>query len=84
MYFVSWLHFLTFEMWPFVGDVLCVTAAHSPLVTTAMCSRDVLYCGLHGSFSFGGLTTVGVLVGVAGLQSCWLPGLALCGGFCHV
>ena len=45
MYLVGWLHFLTLEKWPFVRDVLCTPAAHSPLVTRAICSRDAPYVG---------------------------------------
>ena len=41
MYVVGWLHFLTVEKWPSVGDILCVPATHSLLVTRATCSRGV-------------------------------------------
>ena len=45
MYLVGWLHFLTLEKGPFEGEILCVPAAHSPLVTKAICSRGVPYVG---------------------------------------
>ena len=32
MYLVDRLYFLALEKWPFVGDILHVLAAHSPLV----------------------------------------------------
>ena len=53
---------------PFVGEVLCIQAAHSCLVTRAMCSSGtpergalVLCCG--------GLTTLSGLMGAAGPRS---------------
>ena len=62
MYLVGWLYFLTWEKWPFVGDILCFLAAHAYLVTRAIRSRGtpmwavwVLllwqtdYCGRSGS-----------------------------------
>ena len=33
MYVEGQLRFLTLEKWPSVGDVLCVPAVHSPLIT---------------------------------------------------
>ena len=45
MYVVDWLCFLTLEKWPSVGDVLCVPAVHSPLVTQ----------GPGASWSLGGI-----------------------------
>ena len=35
LYFMGCLCFLTLEKWPFVGDLLCVWTAHSPLVHRA-------------------------------------------------
>ena len=67
MYLVGWLHFLTSEKWPFVGDVLYVTT-HSPLVTRFICS----VCGMLRPFCCGGLVTEGRLVGLA------CPGLVGC------
>ena len=43
--FIGWLHFPTLEKWSFVGDVLCLPAAHSPLITKAIYSRDAPYEG---------------------------------------
>ena len=48
MYLLGWLRFPTLEKWPFVGDILCVQAAYSPLVTRAVCSRGALYMGCTG------------------------------------
>ena len=39
MCLVGWLCFLTLEKWPFVGDILCIQAEPSPLVTLPICSR---------------------------------------------
>ena len=70
----NFLFFFLFilEKEPFVGDVLCVPGAHSPLVTRAVCSRSDPYVGR--------LTTMSSLLDVAGPWSGWLPGLAMCGG----
>ena len=43
MFVVGWLHFLTVEKWPSVGDILCVPATYSLLVTRATCSRGAPY-----------------------------------------
>ena len=37
MYLVGWLHFPALEKGPFVGGVLGVPAANSPLITRALC-----------------------------------------------
>ena len=42
MSLVDWLH-LTLEKWLFVGDVLCIPAAHSPLVIRAICYKHAPY-----------------------------------------
>ena len=49
MYVVGSLHFLTLGKWPFVGAVLWVPAAPSPLVTRAIYSRCTPYVGCLGS-----------------------------------
>ena len=72
MYLVGWLCFPIMEKWPYAGHVLWVLAAHSPVVTRATCFRGALLCGLLGTFYCGRLTTVGMLVGVAGHHSSWL------------
>ena len=77
-YLVGWLYFPTLEKWPALGDIPCVPAAHSPLVTQAVCSRDSLYEGCLGPSVVG--SYVGGLAGLVGPQSGWLPGPALCGG----
>ena len=66
MCLVGWLHLPILEEWPFVGDIPCISAVHSPLVTRAICSRDALYVR-HG------------LIGLGSLRSDCLPGAALCG-----
>lgn len=44
MHLVGWVHFLTLEKWPVI-DILCVPAAHSPVITRAVCSRDARWAG---------------------------------------
>ena len=34
---VGWLYFPTLGKWPFVGEVLCILAVPSPLVTRVIC-----------------------------------------------
>ena len=63
MYLVDWSCFPTVEVWSFVGDILCLSAAHFPLVTTVICSRDapmwavwvLLFCGTDYCGWSGGL-----------------------------
>ena len=69
MYLVGWLCFLTLEKWPFIRYILCIPAAHSPLVTRSICSWGAPYMGCMDPFFCGRLTTVGGLVGLAGPQS---------------
>ena len=78
MYVVGWLYFPTLEKWPFVGYVLCVPAAHAPLVTQAICSRGSPYDGHVGPSVVAGY--MGGMLGLVGSQSGWLPDPALCGG----
>ena len=75
VYMVGWLIFLILEKQPHVGDVLWDPAVYSPLVTRAICSREYSLYGLCEPFCCGELANVGTLVGVAGPQSGWLPGL---------
>ena len=42
VYCIGWLCFLTLEKWPFVRDILCIWAAHSPPVIRPPCSRGAL------------------------------------------
>ena len=48
LYLTGWLCFLTLEKWLFVGNVLCNSAAHSPLVTRAIYARGAPYLGYVG------------------------------------
>ena len=50
-----------------------------PLASRGICSRAVPYVGCMSPSNVEGLPTVGTLVGMAGLWSRWLRGLALCG-----
>ena len=53
LYCVGQLCFLTLEKWPYIGDVLWGPAAHSPLVTRAICSTGATLCGLGWPFCCG-------------------------------
>ena len=66
MRLVGWLHLPILEEWPFLGDIPCISAVHSPLVIRAICSRVAPYVR-HG------------LIGLVSLRSDCLPGPALCG-----
>lgn len=65
MYLVGWLHFPILEEWSFAGDLLCLPAALSALVTSAM-SSGAPPSGPCGSFSCDRLAVEGELVVVAG------------------
>ena len=55
------------EKRPFVGDILFIPTAHSPLVTRTIRSRGVSYVGSGGGGSSLGVDwLLGGLVGVAG------------------
>ena len=43
MYLEGLFCFLTLENWSFIGDVLCIPAVHSPLITRAQCSWGAPY-----------------------------------------
>ena len=61
MSLIGWLHFPILEKWSFAGDLLCIPAALSPLVTRAVCSGAPPR-GLCGS-SCDRLAIVGELAG---------------------
>ena len=82
MYLVGWLWFSILDKCPFVGDVPCITAVHSPLVTRTICYKGALYVGCMVP-SCGRLTTVGSLVGLDNRQSSLLPAPALCEAVGH-
>ena len=65
MYLVGWLYFLTSVEWLFL-ETFCVSQQLGPLWSPELYALWVSPCGLHGSFSCGGLTIVGGLVGVVG------------------
>lgn len=45
MRLTGWLCFLTLEEWPFMGDVLCVPASHTPMVIRTICFKGALSVG---------------------------------------
>ena len=61
-----------------MGEVLCTSAEHSPVVSRAVCSRDVT-CGATWVLLCCADEVAG-LIGMVGSQSGWLPGPALRGG----
>ena len=72
---MGYLCFLILK-WPHVGDVLWGPAAHSTLVTRAVCSKGAFYVSCVNRYIVLGLSTVSVLLGSTVLcpVSC-----ALCG-----
>ena len=69
MYLEGWLYFLTLEMWPFIGDILCVPATYSPLVIRTICFRGAPYVGhVFPSIVVGCLLWVVLQVWVAPVQ----------------
>ena len=60
-YQVGQLHVLILEKRPYVGEILWIPEAYSPLVTRTACSRGAPYVGSVGL----GLTTVGEMVVLA-------------------
>ena len=69
---VGWLSFSTLEKWLSVGDVLCIPAVHSSLITQAVgvSPRQAVWVLLLWCTDY-----VGSLVGSVGSRSSWLPGL---------
>lgn len=58
-YQVGQLHVLILEKWPYVGEILWIPEAYSPLVTRTACSLSVPYMGHMGP------SPVDVLIGIA-------------------
>ena len=73
MYLVGWLHFPTLEKCYFVGELLGVPTAHSPLTTQTICSW-VLYMRVAWGLLLLQAGHVGGLVGLVGPWSSWYPG----------
>ena len=61
------------EKWSYIGDVLWGPAAHSPLVTRAICSRGAPYVGFMDPSVVAELTTVGAVLCGAVPWPSWLP-----------
>ena len=79
LFLVCWLGFSILEKWSFVGDILCISAPYSPLVTRAICSRDAPMWAVWVLLLWRANYCGQSLVSVAGSWFGWLSGPALYG-----
>lgn len=82
MYLLGWLHFLTLEVWPPLGDIPCIPAAQSLLELRALGVPPVWVLLFWQGDYYGWCGRRGwPLVQLVAPWSSWLPGPALCGGW---